>query len=144
MNNRSSSTVSIVRSVPSDLVVFAGERTQRIPSDKYKAMIIEIKKGKYKGKRDNFYFTFEIAEGPHKGVQIRGFVNAHYKVFSEYTKLIQWYERATGHPVEPGEEINLQNFQNRVLVVNVEDKTSKETKNAFSNVTDILSLVAEL
>jgi hypothetical protein len=128
----------------SNRVLKVGSRQQRVPPGEYLAEVVEVKEGSFIGKRRTLQFQFKISDGPSRGILINGFVNAHYESFTEYSKLYQWYQRATGHSLNPDEEINLENFYHKLLKVRVEDKTSKKTGNKFSNVSDILALAGEL
>ena len=124
--------------------VKAGLNQQFVPPGEYLAKVTEIREGTYINKRKIYEFIFEIADGPSRGTIVRGFVNGHYEAFSEYTKLRQWLNTISGNCVEAGEEIDLDIFFNKILRVTLEPKQSRKTKNAFSNVTNILGVYQQL
>jgi len=90
------------------------------------------------------FLSFEIVEGEHRGIVLRGFCNAAHETFSENTKLYQWYYKITGDALEPGDEADLSPLFNKVLKIQVSDNVSRKTKNKFSNVKDILGVICEL
>jgi len=114
------------------------------PGNEYRAYITEIKESNTY-KRKALEFTFEI-DTPEEfaGTELRGFCNADYEVFTNRTKLVKWLEVAIGKEFEAGDEIDLDEFKEKLLRISVETKTSKRTKMEFSNVTDILELELEL
>lgn len=121
-----------------------GARQQVVPPGEYIARIIDIKEEK-NYKRRVFHFYFEIAEGPHRGVCLRGFVNGQYETFSEYSKLYQWYQAVSGDALEVGAEVTLDAFYEKILKVEVAPaKLSGKTSNPFSNVSRILGVYMEL
>lgn len=121
-----------------------GARESAIPPGDYKAKVAEISTGSFINKRRTFVFRFEIVEGEHQGASLRAFVNAQYEAFSAFSKLFKWYSVVMGEELEPGGEMDLDNFTNKVLVVRVETKESRKTKNLFSNVTEIKSVFCDL
>ena len=126
-------------------VVKVGTNHHVVPDSEYKCFVKEINEGSYRGKRPLYEFIFEIAEGEHKGVQLRGFVNAHYESFSSNTKLYQWYCTATGEEeLETNDTLNLDDFKDRLLLVKTSTKKSKMTKNKFSNVEVIVKYLQDL
>lgn len=120
-----------------------GRQNNVIPDGIYQAIVTDIKE-RHTFKRPALFFTFEIADGPHSGVQAYGFCNASYKTYTSRTKLYAWYEAATGDSLDADDDLDTDDFLNRVLKVRIERKTAKKTKNEFSNVTAILDLVREL
>lgn len=120
-----------------------GRKTILLSEGTYSAVITSIKKIT-NFKRPALEFIFEIVEGEYKGVELRGFCNADYEVFSSNTKLYKWYEKATGQSLEPSDDLDADDFLNRVLKVKIENKKSKKTGNDFSNVTEILGVVREI
>ena len=93
----------------SDLTV--GKRTVEIPEGRYRARITEIQDHQYfSNKKRSFEFYFEIAEGEHQGVVLRGFMNAHYETFTPFTKLYKWYVIASGYEPDEGETLDLNVF----------------------------------
>ena len=121
-----------------------GTRQTKIPPGEYSAKAMEIKEGTFIGKRKSLQFTFEIAAGEYRGTQLRGWVNAHYDSFSEHTKLFRWYGVACKDDMDIGEKKTTDVFFDKILKIKVETKSSKKTKNEFSNVTDILGVVYDL
>ena len=126
------------------LKIRLGDRHQFIPPGEYRAKITDIREGTFVGKRKSLEFMFELLDGEHVGKTARGYVNAHYDSFSEYTKLRQWITAVGKIDTDPGTEIGLDLFFDKVLRVQVETKISKKTGNTFSNVTGILGVVCEL
>lgn len=120
-----------------------GERQSSVPEGEYQAIVKDIRTSK-NFNRDVFEFLFEIVDGPHKGVQARGFCNADYEAFTSHTKLYHWYEMVTKDALTTGDELDTDDFYNKVLIVRVETKVSKKTKNEFSNVTEIVGVKDEL
>ncbi|MBK8202625.1 MAG: hypothetical protein IPK68_10030 [Bdellovibrionales bacterium] len=119
--------------------VKVGAAHKVVPDGEYKCIVREIKAGTFVGKRKTFEFHFEIAEGEHKGVQVRGFVNGNYESFSSNTKLYRWHCIANGESELPvGDEINLDDFLDKVFVARIVTKESKKTKNLFSNVEEVI------
>lgn len=121
-----------------------GSRQQVVPSGEYRVIVRDIRKDKFIGKRDSLEFIFEIADGSHAGSQIRGFANAHYETFSEYTKIWRWLAAINAADDDPALEIDLDVFYDKVLNVKIETKISRKTGNQFSNVTDILGVACDL
>ncbi|HRK01685.1 MAG TPA: hypothetical protein PLH57_03410 [Oligoflexia bacterium] len=121
-----------------------GPRQTVVPAGEYLAKLVEIKEGTFVGQRKTFEFLFEIASGEHSGIIVRGFVNANYETFSEYTKLRQWATMVARFDTDMGAKLDLDIFFGKILKVKVETKVSKKTKNLFSNVTAILGLEYEL
>ena len=68
------------------LKVKAGMRSQLVPAGTYFSKITDIKRVAGFGSKPTYVFLFEIVDGPHRGVNLCGFVPAHYYSFSEYTK----------------------------------------------------------
>ena len=122
------------------LKVRVGARQQQVPAGEYLVKVENIKRGFFREKRPIFQFDFIVASGPHSGTTLRGFVNAHYESFSAYTKLYQWYSVVSGEEPELSSTMDLTIFYNKVLKVRVEEKQSHKTKNAFANVSTILSV----
>jgi hypothetical protein len=127
-----------------DIRVKFGDRQQWVPAGEYKVRVASIDRHSFNGKRAVFHFNFVIVDGPHKDVKMRGFVNANYEAFTAYSKLFQWCTAVMGEEPEPGDGLSLSIFYDKVLRVRVEEKTSRMTKNKFSNVTEILGVDYEL
>jgi hypothetical protein len=125
------------------ITVKLGGRLALIPPSEYRARVAEITEGSYMGKRKTFQFHFEIAEGPHQGVKLFGFVNAHYKTFTAHSKLHKWMAAISNGDMDSGAEVDLDIFYGKILIVKVETKESKKTKNHFSNITEILGVYFE-
>jgi hypothetical protein len=123
--------------------VRVGLRAQVVPPGAHRARVTQIKEGEF-FKRRTIEFVFELVDGEHKGVQVRGFLNGDYDAFSAHTKLYKWFTAATKDELEPGAELDLDAFYNKVFEVQIETKTSRKTKNQFSNVTEILRTVWDL
>ena len=125
--------------------VKVGAAQKVVPDGEYKCLVREIKEGSFVGKRKTYEFIFEIADGEHKGVQIRGFVNGNYESFSSNTKLYRWYCFAIGESELPvGDELSLDEFLDKLFVVRIVTKISKKTKNTFSNVEEVISKYMDL
>ncbi len=120
-----------------------GECRSVVPPGEYKVRIISIVK-KPNFNREILVFLFEIVEGSHKGTQLNGFCNADYKSFSSNTKFYQWYCVAIGEEPEPGDDIELDAFFNKVYLARVEIKSSRKTKNPFSNITELLEYIDDI
>lgn len=127
-----------------DLVIKVGERLPTIPPGQYLAKVTEIVPTMFLNKRKTLEFRFEIVDGPYRGVRIRGFVNAHYESFTNFSKLGQWILKVLKEELPAGEELNLNIFFDKILVVQVETKISRKTKHSFSNVVDILEVKLEI
>lgn len=121
-----------------------GQRHQAVPPGEYRVKVTDIREGTFVGKRRSIEFIFEISDGEHFGKSIRGYANAHYDTFSEYTKLRQWIQAVTRIDSEPGCEIDLDVFYGKILRAQIESKKSRKTGNTFSNVTNILGVVCDL
>lgn len=121
-----------------------GNKRSWVPPGAYRVKVNNIEKKTPFGDRPVLEFLFEIVSGDHKGVELRGFCNANYETFSENTKLYQWHAAVTGDELEPGDELEINVFFDKILEVEVEEKISKKTKNKFSNVTKILGVIGEL
>ena len=121
-----------------------GERQQQVPEGEYQATIIEIKETSYLGKRRTLNLVFEIKEGKFFGNRLNGFANANYKSFSEHSKIWKWYSTTTGKTPDTGDDFDLEEMKNYVVQIQVKNKESRKTKNAFSNVTDIIKPIMEL
>lgn len=120
-----------------------GQVMHQVPDGIYRIIVRQIiNSATYK--RPCFVFNCEIAEGEHKGTVARAFCNADYDVFSNHTKLYQWYSIVAGENLETGDEIDLSAFYDKVLEVRIETKTSRKTNNNFSNVVEIIKVVMEV
>lgn len=128
---------------PKPLKFKVGNKRAWIPAEIYNAEVVSIEQKMLFKDKPILEFIFEIASGEHEKTELRGFCNANYQTFSENTKLYQWCAAATGNTFEPGEELDLGVFYNKVLIVKVEEKISRKTKNKFSNVTEILGIFYE-
>lgn len=120
-----------------------GQRRPCIPDGEYVAMITGIKTDTKFGKR-TITLEFEIAQGREVGVKLLCFCNANYESFSEHTKIFQMYLATTGDDLPPGEEMDLNNFYGKLLLVEVTQRKSKKSQNVFSNVGRILKCVGEI
>lgn len=121
-----------------------GLKSQSIPDGEYHVMVKKIVETKV-FKRRTLEFHFEVVEGPHKDIQCRGFVNMEYETISAHTKLYKWISIATNAELDAGEDCDLENtFGDKVFLARIESRTSKKTKNAFSNVTELKKVVHEL
>lgn len=117
-----------------------GKAGKVIPSGKTIARVLDIKT-EVKYKRKTLIFTFEVLNPKEfHGVELLGWVPAHYESFSSHTKLYKWHTAATGDELNADDEINLEVFMNKALIVEVVDRTSKKTKNKFSNVSEIVEV----
>ena len=126
------------------LILKMGERQQQVPEGEYQATIIEIKETSYLGKRRTLNLVFEIKEGKFFGNRLNGFVNAHYDNFSEHSKLWKWYSIITNITPDPGDDFNLEEMKNFVVLIRVKNKESRKTKNVFSNVDEIIKPIIGL
>lgn len=126
------------------LKIKLGHRQSLIPPGRYRAKVTKICESKFAGTRRTFHFNFQVADGEFQGAEIKGFVNANYESFSEHTKLKKWLDKVAKTDSEVGEILDLDIFFDKILVVLVETKSSKRTKNQFSNVVDILEVYHEL
>jgi len=120
-----------------------GKRNNCIPDGEYDAIVNEIRRIQTY-RRPALEFHFEIADGEHRGTELKGFCNADYESFTNRTKLYQWYEKVTGDSLEADSMLDTDQFKEKVLQVRVESKTSKKTGNKFSNVVEILGVKCEL
>ncbi|OFZ54744.1 MAG: hypothetical protein A2428_00975 [Bdellovibrionales bacterium RIFOXYC1_FULL_54_43] len=120
-----------------------GQRQVLIPPGDYRARLIEVKASKFVAGRLGLHLTFEVTDGQLQGEKASAFLNAHYETFSSHSKLYQWFEAAMGHPPDSG-EIDLDLLMTRVLVVQIDTKESRKTKNLFSNVVAIKGTYCEL
>jgi hypothetical protein len=114
-----------------------GEKCSCIAPGQYKAFVRNITV-EQKYKKDTLVFLFEIAEGPHKGVQCNGYCNANYVSFTSNTKLYKWYVPAAGEEPTPGSDFDLDVFYDKLFLVEVKTKEARKTGNLFSNVVQIL------
>lgn len=110
----------------------------------YQVKIVRIEKKTPFKDKPVLEFLFEITSGEYKGIELRGFCNANYEIFSENTKLYQWYAAVTGDVLGYGDELDTNVFFDKIIEVQIEEKISKKTKNKFSNVTKIIRMVYEL
>jgi hypothetical protein len=120
-----------------------GENRACIDPGKYKAFIRNISM-EQKYQKDTLVFLFEIAEGPHKGIQCNGYCNANYASFTSNTKLHKWYSNVAGEEPSPGTDFDLEVFYDKVLLVEVSTKKSRKTGNLFSNVMSVLEYCDDL
>jgi 3'-phosphoadenosine 5'-phosphosulfate sulfotransferase (PAPS reductase)/FAD synthetase len=120
-----------------------GKKNDCIPEGEYLALVTGIRKTQT-FKRPALEFNFEIADGEHKGNEVKGFCNADYECFTSRTKFYEWYERATGDSPANLEEMDTEDFQEKVLRVKVASKPSKKTGIMFSNVIDILGVKCDI
>jgi hypothetical protein len=120
-----------------------GKKNDCIPEGEYLAIVTGIRKTQT-FKRPVLEFNFEIADGEYKGNAVKGFCNADYESFTSRTKVYGWYERAAGNSPENLDEIETDDFKEKVLRVKVASKTSKKTGIIFSNVIDILGVKCDL
>lgn len=120
-----------------------GERQPVIPSGEYQVRVEEIKETAFMNKRKTYTFVFRIVHGDFHDVLVRGFVNAAYQSFSEHTKMYKWASVVHKDDMEPGAELDLSAFYDKVFLVRIEPKKSKKTKNEFGNVTEIIKVIAE-
>lgn len=133
------------REKPPSLKIKVGSPRSWIPPGKCHVTVKNIEKTRPFKDKWAFQFTFEVSDGEYHGVQLRGFCNANYETYSQNTKLFQWLSVVTGDDfLEPGDELDLNVFFDKLLEVKVEEKISKKTKNKFSNVTEIIGVVCEL
>ena len=121
-----------------------GSCLAHVPPGQYKVKVVDIHQTKYMNKRPTLEFEFEIVDCEYRGTKIRGFVNADYETFSAYTKLYKWYFIATGDELGYGDEGDFSEFEDKIFLAEVETKESRKTKNQFSNVTDLISLLGEI
>ena len=123
--------------------IVGGPRSEVIPPGEYQSVVVDWKLEQKYGRR-SLVLIHEIAAGENRGVQLRQWLNANYETFSPQTKLYRQYEIVTGEALEEGEELNPDDFKERVYRVRVETKKSQKSGNEHSNVTEILDVVREL
>lgn len=136
--------VKLVQKSSRSLRFRVGSHHKHIPEGEYKATVASIDPGTYRGKRPILIFRFIVADGPHKDVELRGFVNINHESYGERSKLYRWYAAATGSVLLLEEEINTEHFFDRVLLVQVGDRKSSSTPNVFSDVVEIIRTVFEI
>src|SRR4051812_35938547 len=118
-----------------------GEKAVAVPNGEYKVILEEATVKKGFGK-DTLHLNFRIADGKYHGALCRGFVNVQHKKFSSRSKLWQWAEVILGHT--PEDEIEVDDFKDRLLLAEIQTNESNLTKNKFPNVMRILKLIQEL
>ena len=117
----------------------AGDDRKLLPEGDYVVVLERIAPTSFMGKRSVLDFTFNIAEGPHKGIRVKAFLNSHYEKFSSFTKFYQWWCVAAGRPPEEGEDLTTEVFFDSIFTARIKTKISRKTKYHFSNVTELIA-----
>lgn len=124
------------------IVLCAGSRP--VPEAEYKARIIKLEKKPIFKNRDCYEIHFLIVEGEYKDEIVRFFANASYKKFSARTKMYDLIKTAYGEDFDDDTEIELDTLKEKIYLIQTVNKTSKKTKNVFSNVLKVIRVVGEL